>query len=289
MKKRIVCIFFAIIAALCLCLPVSADMGPKPSIELKLENPPDEVYYVDLLLSGRRNGNMKSDVSEAKEFVLKEYPGEVGVFSRICDHFDGEWRPRLGNGHSVEVFRCNDKHTYKFDYDNVPKNFKVIISTKSGEVMVSDECHVKAYNSTVTYDVSSGEILETSKAEAETKHYIEVALMFAATLLMTLLVEFVVVRRFKYPLSNRTNVLTVLLTNIVTQMFLYISIEFLGLHFLIAEAIILVVEAVVFAVLLKPRNIANGLWCAAAANIASFLAGVPFWFLWFLGNAFFRR
>ena len=74
--------------------------------------------------------------------------------------------------------------------------------------------------------------------------------MFAATLLMTLLVEFVVVRRFKYPLSNRTNVLTVLLTNIVTQMFLYISIEFLGLHFLIAEAIILVVEAVVFAVLI---------------------------------------
>lgn len=30
---------------------VSADLGPKPSVELHIENPPDGLYYVDFLVS----------------------------------------------------------------------------------------------------------------------------------------------------------------------------------------------------------------------------------------------
>lgn len=30
---------------------VSADLGPKPSVELHIENPPERLYYVDFLVS----------------------------------------------------------------------------------------------------------------------------------------------------------------------------------------------------------------------------------------------
>ena len=284
-RKWITPLLLVFAAMLCLCLPVSADMGPKPSIELKLENPPDEVYYIDLLMQ-TNNRNRKTIREESAKALKTEYPDELPVFEKIIDYASDGWSARLGSIRG-EYERYNDKHIYSFDYSNVPKDFKVIISTASGNVIVSDECHVDAYNSVVSYDLKTGVIKEITKAEP--RYISELFVSFAVTFLITLLVELIVVRKFKYPMDKRRNLLVVIFTNLATQIFLYAMIEFAGLNLVITEAIIFTVEAVIFAALLVPRYVTEGIWCALCANIISCVATLPVWFVWILGKAFAKR
>ena len=50
--KRCSFIFMILTFVFALCFPVTvlADMGPKPSLTIEVENAPDERYYLDLLM-----------------------------------------------------------------------------------------------------------------------------------------------------------------------------------------------------------------------------------------------
>ena len=50
MVKRSTAIFLVLILAVIAALPAFADTGPKPSLTLTVKNPPDEPYYIDLLM-----------------------------------------------------------------------------------------------------------------------------------------------------------------------------------------------------------------------------------------------
>lgn len=46
-------LFLFLLAAALLTVPVFADMGPKPQLTVRVENGPEELYYLDILEEGK--------------------------------------------------------------------------------------------------------------------------------------------------------------------------------------------------------------------------------------------
>ena len=51
--------------------------------------------------------------------------------------------------------------------------------------------------------------------------------------------------------------------------------------FIPAEIAIVIIEAIVYAKLLRPKNTEKAVWYALFANVASFACGVPVWYIVF--------
>ena len=77
MKKRSVlwCMLILALTAL-LTVPVRADTGPKPQLIVRVENAPQELYYLDLLEKGEDTGGEKEGLawsySEEERAALDE-------------------------------------------------------------------------------------------------------------------------------------------------------------------------------------------------------------------------
>ena len=70
-EKNVVC-FILFLLVVCLCLgcitsPVMADMGPKPSITVNIQNPPSGTYYVALLSKKQGVMNLEDLYREKRE------------------------------------------------------------------------------------------------------------------------------------------------------------------------------------------------------------------------------
>ena len=48
--KRMICLLVMMIFPIIFAFPVFADMGPKPQVTVRVENPPEGLYYLDLLV-----------------------------------------------------------------------------------------------------------------------------------------------------------------------------------------------------------------------------------------------
>lgn len=134
MKRTIksLAVFFGILC-ITLLLPlcrVSADMGPKPSMELHIENPPEGVYYVDLLVEA----DAPHDLSDYEN--TKWYPV---MFDALVGYYEDGYRARLRGDFGVDfdIEQSNDNHINDFIY-MLPDSFKIIIVTEQGECIVSE-------------------------------------------------------------------------------------------------------------------------------------------------------
>lgn len=281
MKKRLFALIAVLIFITVTAMPVYADMGPKPSIELTVKNAPDEDYYIDLLVPGslRNKEDILKDVNE-------EYLGkDAEMMSGIINNTDDGWHPRYGteNGRA-KGFTCNNSsHKYRFNYNNVPETFKVIIVTESGKVIVSNEITRKAFNA-VTTDAKTGKLRERKNAILAKQ--LE---RFLITFIVTLLIEGMIFRCFKFEGKEGHNFAVFFKTNLCTQLLLYVVISLLPLHMLIyggifaAEIIITIIEGCVYSKLLTPKG--KGARYAIVANILSFVLSLP---MWFVLEVFFR-
>ncbi|GFN34431.1 hypothetical protein [Tepidimicrobium xylanilyticum] len=114
---------------------VKADIGPKPSIKLIVENPPEGKYYLDLLI----DYEMSHSYTNVKEKDLDD----INVYNILKNYKVDGWRPALVTGTKVPLFGEltgkieNDTMVHSFSYLGVPDRFKVIIVKESGEVVVS--------------------------------------------------------------------------------------------------------------------------------------------------------
>ena len=279
MKKRLFALIAVLIFITVTAMPVYADMGPKPSIELTVKNAPDEDYYIDLIMPG--NFRKKEDLLQE---VNEEYSGkDAEMMMGLVNNIDDGWYPRYG-GRFRKFTHSKSSHTYTFDYNEVPVKFKVIIVTESGKVIKSEEFTRKAYNAEITFDAETGKLSE-NKSGMFAKQFIR----FLITFLSTLLIEGMIFRCFKFEGKAGHNFVVFFLTNLCTQLLLYVVISLLPLHMLIyggifaAEIIITIIEGCVYSKLLTPKG--KGARYAIVANILSFVLSLP---MWFILEVFFR-
>ena len=270
------------LAALVLTSTALADMGPKPQLTVKVENPPEEAYYMDIFAQGNYkdashpfNGlelsYSEEEISALDQELLQAVRAAVPEGWHACTAEGSTGAPMWGDLYPDK----NGLHT--FGYHGVPETYRILMVTASGETWISETYARKTLQASVTL------AWETKQVTVPPSH-MGYLLQFLATFLPTILIEGLLLWCFGY--SRRRNWLVFLLVNLITQgglsLFFGITAVRQGvgfgyyLLFLPAEVLILLVEALLYRRLLTDRGKGRATAYAITANLCSALLG---WFL----------
>lgn len=291
-RRSLILKTFSAIAVALICISffshtVSADMGPKSSIEISITNPPSEPYYVSLLIPGTLPEDpydyyhtyfdvLEDDENIKDKFLNFEADGYV-----LYSHLAGNYRIY----YSEEI---TDSIHYGGD---VPSPVKVMVVTKSGEVKVSNELDTRGFHAEAIYDYSSNTLTEVNYAS----NFIEdLAIESLFCFGSTLLIEGIVLLCFG--LFRKKNLLRFLVANLITQTLLFVfnaayciivpnwSKYFIS--WLMVEALITVIELLIYfkrfvkkgGTVSVGRNIAY----VITANVISAFIDIPIVFIAYL-------
>lgn len=261
--------YIFLILSLCFLFPMtcSADFGPKPTLKILVRNAPEEVYYLDLLI--------ESDYVDEK-FDIGRY--NTDMVNNLLSFKDEGWYPALlcdlysvMNGGLTGIRDSSlMKHTFSY---RVPDEFKIIIVTESGHIQVSETFVRTTLSTTLSYDYEQNTIYEKPKLG-------ETGRQFFSTCLPTLLIEGIILILFKFSLSNNLKVF--LIVNCMTQLFLTAGLNYLLLMFgltgiliqLPFEIVIVMIEAIVYAFMLKEHSVKRRISYALCANTISWLCSL---------------
>ena len=261
-------------------MPVKADHGPKPSIDVKIKNAP-AYKYVTILKKGWDAGkNSALKVENLEKTAVEEY---LSTFS-----YEG-YVPYLLMGR-LNVEPKNQDDAYTFGYF-VPNPFKVLLIAEDGTIYISPELAQKEYNCEVEYDVSAGTLTEKLAGKL-IKRIVYILVCFAITIAL----ELFVLRLFRYPFT-KANIIRFFAINAITQLalnvFLALSTGGFGMFgvFSVAEILIAIVEGIFYSRTLETEYngvkrskgfiygiVANAFSCAAGFLIAVLVRGTWGWF-----------
>ena len=281
--KRLRACFLFLLAALLLAGPVFADSGPKPMIYVRVENGPEELYYMDLLEEdpyhaysfepGRRVwGYAEEDESNLDQGLIDALLAAVPEGWHACS-LQGT-RSGMSMSGALEGRRSQEKRLHCFGYYGVPETFRVLAVTKSGEIFCSEPLTRRAYQVSVALDWAAG----TVSMPPVWQRYV---LQFLATFIPTLLIEGALL--WLLELWSRRNVLVFLLVNLLTQggLSLWFSIE--ATRYAIdywyfwalipAELVVLAVEIILYRRFLQEPSDGRATTYAVEANLASAILG----------------
>ena len=290
-------IFLSMIVFLLMGGDVSADMGPKPSITVKVNNAPDD-YYIALLAGGDETDNAEDarkslhvDIYDTENIVkyLKEF-SEDGWSYFESPVGDNVYHSKDEDGYHVNV---TGKDTYEFYY-MVPRIFKIILITSDGEVHLSNAVTSGEFNAFVTYDYSTG-ILEIHEFGKKFLRFIK----SLVRLVLTLLIEYSIFKSYGYAEIN-LNIFNFIVINIATQIFMYLNVyryhsggwPWMVLLFF-CEAVVFVAEAIYLGLFLRDPdgsfNFKKNIECSLTANFASCIGGAAIAFVFYFVAGLFKE
>ena len=248
MKKRlcgiIIVIMLTSLFANTFVIRAKADHGPKPSIDLKITDAPAYKYVVLLQKdssTGKENSPLK--IENLDKSAVEEY---LRTF-----HYEG-WRIYLRMG-QIDIHERGESDSYSFTY-SVPKPFKVLLVTDDGTVMISSELAQKEFNSECEFNVAKGTLTEKRAGKTISRVF-----YILSCYVITLIIEFLILLLFRYPLT-KTNITAFLLINTITQLALNIFLAFsnaswgtVGIYTAF-EIVIALTEGVFYAIKLRTKD-----------------------------------
>ena len=292
MKKSLrFCVLLALAAAL-LTVSAFADTGPKPQLTVKVTNPPEELYYLDLLAegdwehagdadySGQDWSYSEEEIAALDSGLLDALRAAVPDGWHACTAEGSNGAPMWGDLLGEDAGNGTRLHT--FGYVGVPDTYRILLVTQSGETWLSDTCTRRSLQSSVTVDWAS----KTVDLPPVWAAYL---LQFLCTLLPTLLIEGLLLFAFGY--RSKRSWLVFLLVNLVTQggFAVYLAVTVLNhgvsgwslIFYIPIEVIITLVELLLYRRLLTEKNKARAAVYAIAANLCSAVLGLwlidPLW------------
>lgn len=273
MKQRLRITFLLILSLLLLTTTAFADMGPKSQLIVRIQNGPDEPYYLDILAENSKPTNQlhnyeREALAELDPVLLESLISAIPKGWHGCLSQGVEGAPIFGQ------LTAREDGTHHFSYHGVPWTYRILMVTASGEVFLSGVQERTVLQSSATVDWP-GKTLTTPPT------WVGYVLQFLATFLPTLLVEGLIL--FVLGLWNRKNARVFLLVNLTTQgllaLFFSISaiqngVNFLYLLLLIpAEIVILVLELAAYRRWLTGCTKGKASGYAALANVCSAVLG----------------
>ena len=292
-----------LLAAALLTVPVFADFGPKDQLTVRVENGPEELYYLDLLAEGDASRYSEGTVGGLSEEDRAALDGDL--LADLTAAVPEGWYGCLTQGRLVWGNIDSEDGVFQFSYMGVPDVCRVLIVTKSGETFLSEPFDRQALQSSATVDWAA----RTVTTPPLWRGY---AAQFLATFLPTLAIEGLLLLLFR--LWTRRNALVFLGVNLLTQggLTLWSSLEtvrfgtfwtdmirsdlqsivrffdpggllrdFFDYWLLPAELVILLAEAVLYLWLFRDCSRKRAALYALAANLCSFLLGLylaePVW------------
>lgn len=292
-----------LLAAVLLTVPVFADFGPKPQLTVRVENAPEELYYLDILAEGdasRYSDETVGGLSEEDRSALDQ-----ALLANLIAAIPGGWYGCVTQGRMVWGNIDSKDGYFQFNYLGVPDVCRILIVTKSGETFLSEPFDRQVLQSSATVDWAA-------KTVKTPPLFLGYAAQFLATFLPTLAIEGVLLLLFR--LWSRRNALVFLGVNLVTQggLTLWTSLEtvrdgtfwtgmirsdlkcavrffdpggllydFFDYWLLPAELLIFLVEMGLYMKFFRDCSKKRAALCALTGNLASFLLGLylaePVW------------
>ena len=291
MKKSLrFCVLLALATTL-LTVSAFADTGPKPQLTVKVTNPPEELYYLDLLAEGDWEHAGDADYSGLDWSYSEEEIAALdsGLLDALRAAVPDGWHACTAQGTNGAPMwgdligsDAGGVRLHSFRYHGVPDTYRIILVTKSGESWVSGVLHRATLQSSATVDWAA----RIANAPSPAMAY---ALQFLCTLLPTLLIEGLLLFAFGY--RSKRSWLVFLLVNLVTQggFAVYLAVTVLNhgvsgwslIFYIPIEVIITLVELLLYRRLLTEKNKARAAVYAIAANLCSAVFGLwlidPLW------------
>ena len=280
MKRSFRILFLLVLAGCLMTMTAFADMGPKDQLTVKVEHPPQESYVLDLLAEGVPNARAPLSQEDFEANMEELGLSNPTLYYALISEVPAGWHACLTQPMGAPIWgsligeKSGDTMLHSFGYFGVPDTYRILIVTVSGEVWMSDTYTRTALQSSVTLDWATREVSLPSV-------WAGYALQFLATFLPTLLMEGLILFLFRY--RQKRSWVVFCLVNLATQGALAaaLSVEAVqsGVNWgytsllIMAEGVILVVEAVAYVVLWKEHDRERALSYALAANAVSALIG----------------
>ncbi len=270
--KRMICLLVMMVFPIAFAFPVFADMGPKPEVTVRVENPPEGLYYLDLLVP------YQDDYPNLT--VEERAAADPELLKELASLEDEGWYPALSGGTHIPLSGSltgepdGEEMVHAFGYAP-PDSFRIILASEEGTV-VSDVVETHVFRSTVRFDAQTGETSQRS-------WWLAYPFQYFTTLIPTLIIEGIVFLLFGFSLQRHW--VFFLILNMSTQLLMYYFIwcadkvgapvvgVFYFLYMIPLEIFITIIEAVAYARCPLGKSGKRRVLCAAAANAASCFAG----------------
>lgn len=270
MKKKIIPLLFCLFFLFINTLPVHADMGPKPSVNLEFTDI-DSPYYVTLLSKYDHYGpyHVSNEPIEKDSYMIKKNHEEgIKAWQAFRDYHDSD------GFYFIEYFEyCEDNH-FNWTY-YPPDTFKILIYfPETNTFAVSEVIETYAFDS--YYQVQMEENLLTAK---QNYNFSQEILSLVIRVVITIAIEILIAYLFN--IRNKKMLRSILMVNIVTQLLLNIALNyynyycgtlFLNIFYLLLELIIFVMEGSIYRDIFKKQH--HPFLYSFTANLISFITGV---------------
>lgn len=281
----------ALLTSLALTTFAFADFGPKPQLTVRVENAPQELYYLDLLAEGDWDAeDTDSDDGIERSYYGKEDTLDPDLLALLRENVPEGWHACVAQGTTgapiygelyAESTDASGNDLHVFAYHGVPSTYRIILVTQSGKVWVSEALERRVLQSSVTVHWADDTENTTVTVPSTVTGYL---LQFLATLVPTLLIEGILLLLFQY--SWKRNWKTFLLVNVLTQGLLAVASSSVTAHsgvsawylfcfFLPAELVVMLVEVFLYSGrgLLTGHSKGRAALYAVTANFASAVLG----------------
>ncbi len=281
----------ALLASLALTTAALADFGPKPQLTVRVENAPQELYYLDLLAEG----DWDAEDTDSNDGIERSYYGkedtlDPDLLALLRENVPEGWHACVAQGTTgapiygelyAESTDASGNDLHIFAYHGVPSTYRIILVTQSGKVWLSEALERRVLQSSVTVHWADDTENTTVTVPSTVTGYL---LQFVATLVPTLLIEGLLLLLFQY--SWRQNWKAFLLVNVLTQGLLAVASSSVTAHsgvsawylfcfFLPAEFVVMLVEVFLYSGrgLLTGHSKGRAALYAVTANFASAVLG----------------
>lgn len=274
LKLKKLSIVILLLVVFCPIFPTiaNADVGPKPTLKINAKNMPNTTCYLDLLVNYPPK-RVQQNITDFQKYKPK-------ILNKLKQYNVNGWRPALVTGTMPPLFGdilCDIKDgecINEFSYLGVPDQFKIIVVSEDGKIVISNEIRRIAFNSEVYFDYRTGKATEKSPINA----YI---FQFISTCTLTLIIEVIILLIFGFNLGQNwkpfiaINFLTQILLTLIVFSAMYKEGTLLAMILYVPfELVIVIIEAFLFAKYLKQHSQKRRVIFSITANIASFIAGI---------------
>lgn len=253
-----------------------ADIGPKPSLTVKVTGANAKKYTITFIGTRARGPNITYE--QWREHQKDDY--HLGDYHPIMEYVDSEGYMWVGHHQTLEG---DGEFTWGY---YPPRDFKILILTEDGKFYSSKALSAYAFNSYYKIDfnkLSFDEAKNIGQINFVKNNYnygLEI-ISFLIRLSLTIGIELALALLFRY--RSKRHLVIILITNAITQLFLNIGLNlvtyFQGIllaliFYTVAEIFITLTESIFYATMFKKEGSFKAFMYGVVANVLSFGVGI---------------